>query len=259
MVCRSAECKGFTLIEIVVATAIIAIMAGVLLPLSFKAINYQKKLETEQAIDKILDALKHYYADNNQFPAGNNQNGLIDLLDDDGSPEWNGPYLTLSRMITIAGDNTWDDFWGSNIIYRRNGTQCMVLCYGPDRGNDSSWNNPSNNWTNSAWAVLTDDLGGKLSGSVLQLSASSTARKIQDTQTAVIDITTAYNDPTYQNGTPLDPNGNEVNTLIDIRADLGGGPVIIDSWGNYFRWGGGQFYSIGPNGIDNNRGGDDIT
>ena len=72
-----ASKAGFTLIEIVLATAIIAILAG----LSFSGIRYydekMKYSRTEVLIASIESALEEYKADNGSYPASGGSSQIL--------------------------------------------------------------------------------------------------------------------------------------------------------------------------------------
>jgi len=103
-----ASKAGFTLIEIVLATAIIAILAG----LSFSGIRYydekMKYSRTEVLIASIESALEDYKADNGFYPQGDGEaNSSVQLyiaLYGDGKLEMN-PSGLVSITEEPDGDN----------------------------------------------------------------------------------------------------------------------------------------------------------
>jgi prepilin-type N-terminal cleavage/methylation domain-containing protein len=142
---------GFTLIEIVLATAIIAVLAG----LSFSGIRYydekMKYSRTEVLIASIESALEEYKADNGSYPQSNGSSRpIFDALYGDGS---NVYLATLSpdiegrqRNVSPNANYFVVDAWGNAIIYRHkpsddretaNPTQDYDLCSrGPDGKGD---------------------------------------------------------------------------------------------------------------------------
>ncbi|MBN2302433.1 MAG: type II secretion system protein GspG [Lentisphaerae bacterium] len=112
--------EGFTLIEVLLVVAIIGVLAtiGVLnLP------GKQKRAminATRGKIDSIATAVKIYEIDTGQFPSS-----LHSLIQDDGSPNWQGPYIQ-------GGIPT--DAWGVEIQYATQGEMSFKLTSaGPDR------------------------------------------------------------------------------------------------------------------------------
>jgi general secretion pathway protein G len=137
--------RGFTLIEVIVAVAIISIMAGVIMPISYRIWEKREVEETRQAMRVLKQAMVGdpalyqggirtdygFVGDNGELPEG-----LADLLADSGVfAGWNGPYLA-------AGFDPLDydkDAWGEPLRYsaafdafgRR--VSASLVSSGPDR------------------------------------------------------------------------------------------------------------------------------
>jgi len=60
--------KGFTLIELIVVIAIMGIIAGGMVALTFPLLKMQKKTSTKKELNEVADALKLYYLDHGCFP-----------------------------------------------------------------------------------------------------------------------------------------------------------------------------------------------
>ncbi|PID79492.1 hypothetical protein CSB20_10125 [bacterium DOLZORAL124_64_63] len=83
--------QGFTLIEIVIAVAIVAIMAGTIAPLAFKEMISAREDATDRELAGLNKGLINFYEDTGRFPS--ETEGLGALLEDPGVMGWGGPYL----------------------------------------------------------------------------------------------------------------------------------------------------------------------
>lgn len=123
--------RGFTLIEIIVAMAILSIMAGTLVPMLYKtwesneiAVTRGRMLELKKAMvgDRALvqQGIRTHYGfvgDNGLLPAG-----IDDLLTAPaGWVNWNGPYLGGFDPDTYKSDA-----WGNGIAYARHNPSLIV-------------------------------------------------------------------------------------------------------------------------------------
>lgn len=85
---RSRSERAFTLIEMVVAIAIIAVLVGAAVPVTSKILTYQARKATREELEKLSDAACDYFRDTQELPAK-----IADLLVDPGAKGWSGPYL----------------------------------------------------------------------------------------------------------------------------------------------------------------------
>jgi len=83
--------KGFTLIEMLVVIAIIAVLAAIVAPSAFKAVDKGKISAAVGNFKSIKTAVMAYYADTGAWPAA----GAVGagLVATDGVSGWDGPYL----------------------------------------------------------------------------------------------------------------------------------------------------------------------
>jgi general secretion pathway protein G len=63
--------RGFTMIELLVVMAVLAILGAAVLPLSETLVTAQKERELKQALRDIRDAIDHYKEVNDDHPTGN--------------------------------------------------------------------------------------------------------------------------------------------------------------------------------------------
>ncbi|MGQ9558722.1 MAG: prepilin-type N-terminal cleavage/methylation domain-containing protein [Desulfurispora sp.] len=87
--------RGFTLVELLVVIAIIGILAAIIAPNAFKAIEKGKVARAEADYKAIKAAALNYYTDTGQWPATPSTAGNDPkLVDGTSAPTgWNGPYL----------------------------------------------------------------------------------------------------------------------------------------------------------------------
>ena len=95
--------KGFTLIELLVVIAIIGILAAIIAPNAFKAIEKSKIAKVVGDVNAIKTAALMYYSDTGVFPPDDDQYSntstdvgthLADFFDNlAGVDGWDGPYL----------------------------------------------------------------------------------------------------------------------------------------------------------------------
>ncbi len=83
--------RGFTLVELLVVIAIIGILAAIITPNAFKAIEKGKVAAAEADYKAIKAAALNYYTDTGQWPNDGASN--TGFVQSDGVNGWNGPYL----------------------------------------------------------------------------------------------------------------------------------------------------------------------
>lgn len=124
-----APATGFTLIEILVVMAIIAMLAVMVAPNIF---NQQAGARRDAALSQISTlaaALDTYRLDVGEYPQ--TLEGLME--NDSDRAAWNGPYLR--RAVP-------QDPWGNDYVYEADGQQFTLMSYGADgerggEGNDA--------------------------------------------------------------------------------------------------------------------------
>lgn len=89
--------RGFSLLEIIVAVTIMAVMVGAAVPVTSKVLTHKARKATKQELALLSDALTDFAADTLALPAS-----LEELLVDPGVDGWSGPYLpgVLTDEIT---------------------------------------------------------------------------------------------------------------------------------------------------------------
>jgi general secretion pathway protein G len=96
--------RGFTLIELIVVIAIIAILGAIIAPNAFRAIEKAKVARAVADMKAIKTASLVFYADVGTFPLTSlNQTAYLQdsglVTNTTGSPRWDGPYLEKAPTI----------------------------------------------------------------------------------------------------------------------------------------------------------------
>ena len=120
---------GFTLLEIVIAVTIMAIMAGIAVPLASKAFESKARGVTNNELDELADAVGIYFEDVLDFP------GEIDDLwiEPAGVVGWTGPYLPYLSTDQLSGDSDWSvDAWSRPYVLSTLGDALTITSPGAD-------------------------------------------------------------------------------------------------------------------------------
>ncbi len=104
MSCSNKNRQGFTLIEIIIAVAIVAILAGAVTPLVYKQMISAREEATEKELGHLNDSLVEFYEDCGRFPT--ESEGLAALVADPGVTGWQGPYLGTDRSDPVQEVST---------------------------------------------------------------------------------------------------------------------------------------------------------
>lgn len=209
---------GFTLIEIVIAVAIIGIFAAVVSPMVYRHLADAKVSKAQSETETIANAILGYYKDvsrwpytNANGPAGNSIDRVLTSANvatgagpdaDAGAANW-GTYGNSKRLGDYLYYNNPDDDTGANGVDQNN-QDWPLTGYGSWRGpyiDDYEFDDP---WGN-AYVINTRFLpGGRYTGSVrhkvLVLSAGPNGR-----------WETAFN-----NNTTEEINGDDIGFVLAI-------------------------------------------
>lgn len=123
--CARRLSRGFTLVELLVVLAILAMLAGLVGPQVLNQLGGAKSKTAVVQIRDLEQALEMYKLDLGRFPASDA--GLEALVrEPPGAKGWNGPYL---RGTSIPKDP-----WGNSFNYRFPGqnTAYDLFSYGAD-------------------------------------------------------------------------------------------------------------------------------
>lgn len=104
---------GFTLVEVVVAVAIVAILAAAVTPLAFREMTRAREDATLDELASLRQGLLDFYEDTGRFPS--EAEGLGALVADPGVSGWQGPYVGGGDGLPLAEATT--DAWGGTYLY----------------------------------------------------------------------------------------------------------------------------------------------
>lgn len=110
---RADRRAGFTLVEVIVAVAIIAVLAGAITPLVFRELLQAREDATLRELKGLSGGLASFYADTGRLPT--QAEGLAALVVNPGVTGWQGPYVAGGRGNPVT-EATTDEF-GRAYIY----------------------------------------------------------------------------------------------------------------------------------------------
>jgi general secretion pathway protein G len=104
---------GFTLFEVIIAVAIVAIMAGAIAPVVHHEINRARSDATVKELSTLQKGLLGFYEDTGRFPS--EDEGLPALVADPGIDNWQGPYISGGQADALSAVVT--DAFGEPYVY----------------------------------------------------------------------------------------------------------------------------------------------
>ena len=121
--------RGMTLIELIIVIAIMGIIAGGMVAITFPLLKMQKKTATEKKLNEISDGLKAYYLENGHFP---------------GKKNW---AKKIAPYVGKAASEISKDGWNHKLIYKPYKTfgkeykvqDVTVISYGSNKKAEGSY------------------------------------------------------------------------------------------------------------------------
>jgi general secretion pathway protein G len=245
------------LIEIVIAVAIIAILAGSVAPLAYREVERAREQATWTELTLLRESLLEFYEDTGRLPS--EAEGLPALITDPGATGWAGPYVesdTGDPSVEVTTDS-----WGNTYQYDLAPTtnpaaaaQALIASAGGD--GILSMGSIGNTWI---LAVTSDDLHALVVSSPLERVMVRQAQQEMEAlgdagrryfadhaafPTGSVDVADTYLDPGLDGGAFVDPWHNSYQLTVDLSGAQPPDWVVR---------------SFGPNRTDNGGAADDLT
>ncbi|MEL6839243.1 MAG: type II secretion system major pseudopilin GspG [Pseudomonadota bacterium] len=120
---RQPQTTGFSLIEMLVAVAIVGLLIGVVGPAAMRQLQSSRVTTAEAQITQLRSALDIFLIEVGRYPT--EQEGLNALISGAGTiPGWNGPYLRDGQLPA--------DPWGGAFLYSLDQGQVRITSLGAD-------------------------------------------------------------------------------------------------------------------------------
>lgn len=242
------------MLEIIVAVAIVAIMAGSVTPLVYRQITAARRDATLEELAALQRGLLDFYADTGRFPS--EAEGLAALVVDSGATNWQGPYVDGGSEQPTAAVAT--DAFGLTYVYDvapsvapSGSVDVLVVSGGVDRLVNAGG-------LNSTWNLTTagDDIYAAVSAGPVQRD------KVAATQAELEALASAcrryYGDRAAFPAAPADLAGDYLDAGYLNAA-------LIDGWNSAYRFVGSggsapglRISSDGPDRQDDAGGDDDL-
>ncbi len=247
--------SGFTLMEVIVAVAIVALMTGALAPVIYKQVNSARSKATTRELELIEAGLVSFYQDTGRFPS--EAEGLTALIADPGAVNWQGPYVSSAKGNPEEAVRV--DAFGQEFIYDLNpattpagAADVIVSSCGADLVSDSGRLN--RNWDLNADC---DDILALVS------SAAMDRAKENEVRGELEKIAEACRDYYRYNATFPSHLSDLVRAYLDVGFES---DLLHDPWNKEYRvneYGGSApfllVYSFGPDQANDSGGDDDLS
>lgn len=127
---RRRRAQGFTLLELIVAMAILTILAGAAIPVYSRSMKRERTASTKAELVTLDASIRAYFEDTGVFPPT-----FDDLLtDEEGLDGWTGPYATPAISSGAPEDTGLaTDAWGRDYeVTVVNASRLEIRSLGPD-------------------------------------------------------------------------------------------------------------------------------
>lgn len=124
------RCSGFTLLEIVIVMAVLALLVGVVTPAVGGILRSKARAATIQEMEAMAEGALAHYSDVRVWPTG------PDELMVSTTSGWAGPYMPGTMDDPWSGQSGYSiDGFGESYTFTANGVSLTMTSNGPDRTN----------------------------------------------------------------------------------------------------------------------------
>lgn len=116
---------GMSLMEIMIVLVIMGLMIGFIGPRIMSNLDKAKIQTTKNQMHALKTALEQYYADNSEYPTG--EQGLQALLTNPGE------LANYTPGGYLSGKKVPKDAWGKDFLYESDGAEYTIISYGKDK------------------------------------------------------------------------------------------------------------------------------
>jgi prepilin-type N-terminal cleavage/methylation domain-containing protein len=130
---RTSLRRGFTLIELVIAISIVAVLAGAAIPVTAKVLTYKARKATREELQVLGDAALEHFRDTRTIPTT-----VSSLMVDSNVAGWSGPYLGGAVTDQLTGTSGFEvDAWSRSYRFTVSGDQLTIA----SRAEDATFGN----------------------------------------------------------------------------------------------------------------------
>lgn len=119
---------GFTLMEMIIAVAIMAIVVGAAVPVTSRVVTYRARKATNEELALLAEASTEFFRDTGRLP-----DAVAELLTDPGDSGWRGPYLPGVVADELSGLTGYEvDAWSRPYSVSAAGDVLTIASRGED-------------------------------------------------------------------------------------------------------------------------------
>ncbi len=248
--------SGFSLMSVILALAVVAILAGTLGPLAFRQMVQKKEQQTQDELAAFEKSLLSFYDDTGRLPS--EAEGLLALVQDPGVNGWNGPYVS-GEQTAVTLEILTDSFGGQYIFdvtpaTQPTGTANLIIVSPGANGNLDSGS------LNQTWSINGDSDDLQITLNVGPINRDNILVDRQEMQALAL-AAQMY----FENETMFPTSLAELDfSYMDAGV---GQEAYVDSWGNNYSFSADnlsrphvlRIFCRGPDGQDDSGNDDDLV